>query len=450
MFLRSSSRNLLLIIAAALLVLYLGYYQPLGFVRWSPQTDFHISSSSSRFFSSDPSASQREKIESKDANTHLHRSRPASTHPLLYGPTYTGHSTPSDINRVTNSTLGFSKVFVVGLPERTDKRDALTLLSAVTGFDIEWVDGVKGESVSDKAIPWRTDRKKLWESNLGSWRGHLDAVRRIVDESLSSALIMEDDMDWDVRLKPQLERIAQGSRALLPYPTPPQSFLSHTHPPSSPYGDDWDILWLGHCGELFPELLDENRGRSAADPGLQYMARKFVISDDLTVPSRSRVTGLIDFGNAPEHTRWVHLTGAPICSFAYALSQSGARKVLYDMSVGRDEVEAPFDNTLARLCQRSVSSWTPAPFSDSGLDSPGGEGRGDSGLDTRCISVTPPIFFHHRPRGPMSGDSDIQNGSGGEDVRQKGSSENIVWSARLNVGRMIKGESWMENQFGDI
>lgn len=95
-----------------------------------------------------------------------------------YGRDYHGHSTPDDINRVTNGTLGFGKVFVVGLPERTDKRDAISLSAALTGFDIEWVDGVRGESIPDKAVPFGVDRKKLMETNLGSWRGHMNAIRR--------------------------------------------------------------------------------------------------------------------------------------------------------------------------------------------------------------------------------------------------------------------------------
>lgn len=92
--------------------------------------------------------------------------------------TYRGQSIHEDINRVTNKTLGFSKVFVIGLPERSDKRDAISLTAALTGFQVEWVDGIKGESIPDKAVPFGVNRKKLMETNLGSWRGHMNAVRR--------------------------------------------------------------------------------------------------------------------------------------------------------------------------------------------------------------------------------------------------------------------------------
>ncbi|KAK9794276.1 hypothetical protein SCARD494_05853 [Seiridium cardinale] len=393
------------------------------FVVFTPRSphmnlpQFHSSASSSN----PPSSSSSSPV---DTSSNLGPYGSSSkTAEKLYGKGYPGHSSPADINRVTNSTLGFGKVFVVGLPERTDKRDAMTLTSSLTGFHVEWVDGVRGETIPDKAVPFGADRKKLWENNLGSWRGHMNAVRRIVEEDLDSALIMEDDMDWDVRLQPQLERVAQGARAL----------LSSASNPISPYGDDWDILWLGHCGEVFPELLDENKNKPADDAGIMYMQRKFVIENDLTVPPLDKVTGLIDFKSSPEHTRWVHITGAPICTFAYALSQRGARKVLFDLSV--DHLTGPFDNSLAGLCRRSVASV--------GVQDPAK--AGDRGLDAKCLSVTPPVFFHHRAKGMMNADSDIQTGTGGA-VREKGYTENIAWSARNNIRNMIMGTR-MDSQY---
>ncbi|KAI1117024.1 glycosyltransferase family 25 protein [Nemania sp. NC0429] len=314
------------------------------------------------------------------------------------------------IKTVGNNTLGFSDIFVVGLPERTDKRDAIALTAALTGFHVEFVDGVKGASIPDKALPIGVDRHALREENLGSWRGHMNAVRRIVEEGLESALIIEDDMDWDVRLKTQLEQVAEGARAILPSSTQP----------SSPYGDAWDVLWLGHCGEIFPETLPENAGKPEHP--------KYIIHNDETVPPLSKLTGLVEFGRYPEFTRWVHVSGGPICSFAYALSQSGARKVLLDLSV--DHLGGAFDNALAALCRDGAS------------------GNAD-GLRAKCISVTPPVFFHHRSKGSVAKDSDIQN-AGPDDVpvpvREKGTTENIVWSARNNIRNMMLGLE-MENQF---
>ncbi|KAK7733100.1 hypothetical protein SLS53_008288 [Cytospora paraplurivora] len=349
------------------------------------------------------------------------RTYPAATSAeKLYSESFKDRSS-SDNNRVTNDTLGFSKIFVVGLPERSDKRDALTLTAALTGFHVEFVDGVRGETIPDKAVPFGVDRHALMETNLGSWRGHMNAVRRVVEEDLESALIMEDDMDWDVRLRSQLQDIAKGSRAL----------LSSGPDPSSPYGDGWDVMWVGHCGEPFPETLEENRDKPEDHPGMRYMRQKYAIENDPTVPPPDKTTGLVDFHALPPHTRWVHISGAPMCTFAYAVSQRGARKLLFDLSV--DHLVGAYDNALAGLCRRAVAAV--------GEENP----EGDRGLETKCISVTPPVFFHHKAKGAIAGDSDIQT-VGGDAVREKGTTENIMWSARNNLRNMIMGTE-MESQF---
>ena len=47
----------------------------------------------------------------------------------------------------------FEKVFVVNLPERPDKLDAMRLTTYLTGFDFDVIDGVKGADLSPKALP---------------------------------------------------------------------------------------------------------------------------------------------------------------------------------------------------------------------------------------------------------------------------------------------------------
>jgi hypothetical protein len=98
--------------------------------------------------------------------------------------------------------------------------------------------------------------------------------------NISSALILEDDADWNVRLRSQVQDFALSTLALthplLPsksryadptHPVPQSSAvtpvtemsiksLPSTVPPTiSPYGDNWDLLWLGHCGMHFPSTL---------------------------------------------------------------------------------------------------------------------------------------------------------------------------------------------------
>lgn len=53
----------------------------------------------------------------------------------------------------TNSTLGFQKIYAISLPQRTDRQDALALLSVLSGLEIDIAPGVRGEDVLEKTVP---------------------------------------------------------------------------------------------------------------------------------------------------------------------------------------------------------------------------------------------------------------------------------------------------------
>lgn len=79
----------------------------------------------------------------------------SSEHP--FDEHHTAQLSQQDINRVTNNTLGFSKIFVVGLPERTNKRDAFALISALNCIRVDFIDAVRGQDVPGKALPLGVD-----------------------------------------------------------------------------------------------------------------------------------------------------------------------------------------------------------------------------------------------------------------------------------------------------
>lgn len=84
-----------------------------------------------------------------------------------------GSSTTVELGRASNGTLGvwhhllssllfdtltfgstqFEKILVLGLKDRSDKRDAMVLSSSLTGFEVEFVDAVKGDEITAKARP---------------------------------------------------------------------------------------------------------------------------------------------------------------------------------------------------------------------------------------------------------------------------------------------------------
>ena len=70
---------------------------------------------------------------------------------------------------------------------------------------------------------------------------------RVIDEGLSSALIIEDDADWDVDVRSQLYEFAIKTRELGNASRHSSKQITDATPTQSPYGDDWDILWIGAC-----------------------------------------------------------------------------------------------------------------------------------------------------------------------------------------------------------
>lgn len=320
------------------------------------------------------------------------------------------------LNEIRNSTLGFEKILAINLPERTDHHDGLVLASVVSGLHIEFVEGVHGASILDKVLPAK-HQNDVDGAQKGSWRAHINAISRVVEQGWTSALIIEDDIDWDVRLKSQLQDFAIASHHLL-------STGSHNRllklkdvrtdsvPVQSPYGENWDVLWLGHCGMDLPTESD---------------ATVIVHENDQSVPETRHqkswdVHATSPLADYPQHSRAVAEQRQGTCSLAYAVSQQGARNLL--LSLGLRRFDMAFDLMLREWCQ------------------------GTNGHDKHmCIGVLPQLFDHHRRVGPNEIDSDISPPNG--QYRDKAYTLNIRWSVRLNIDKLLKGDTDYDDQWPD-
>jgi hypothetical protein len=346
-------------------------------------------------------------------------------------------------SQISNGTLGFGKIFLLGLPSRSDKRDSMQLAASLTNLNITWVDGVDGEEMGAAEIPPAFFDPAMYDltkrTQIGSWRGHMNAIRRVVDENLQSALILEDDVDWDVNIIAQLQQFANASIALLENLKERPGNGSEPAISTSPYGDGWDILWLGHCGGWIPPA--------------DYRQYNTIISSDSTVPPSIGIFDMLngvrraDSGSCAAHRgrdpnrvtcdsprllpdqRIVQVRTSPICSFAYALSQKGARKaLLYLGGPALADIKASFDTILTEVCrgQRDIS---------------GGE-------ETTCLTVSPPYFVHHHTRGSATGDSDMSSLDEKDRnvTTDMGFTKGIVFSTRLNAANLIEGRE-AESQY---
>ncbi|KAF1968409.1 hypothetical protein BU23DRAFT_602299 [Bimuria novae-zelandiae CBS 107.79] len=377
------------------------------------------------------------------------------------------------VTDIMNATLGFQKILVLNLRFRTDRRDAITLAAATSNMQLDFVDGVTGDGIKQSAYPPPVENIKLPSGIRGSWRTHMNALQRVVEQNLTTALIFEDDVDWDVRILQNLQRFALASRFLsgnkevlssssrykienvdnveteetafrilsdnrtmahLPSMSLSSVYRRSHHPShhtNSPYGDPshWDVLWIGHCGAGFPRYSPLHK-----KPEVTTANVILTNANDETVPAQRHLKAhpfqdsLDPLADAyPPHTRIYHRsTGGELCTVAYAVSQRGAQRLLHQFGVkGWNGI---FDAELGRWCAGEDPDMGP-----NHRPSPSRKGKKD-GMERICLASQPPIFAHHHP---MDGESDIGGLGGG--YATKFGTKYLRLSVRMNLERIVMG-----------
>jgi hypothetical protein len=237
----------------------------------------------------------------------------------------------------------------------------------------------------------------------GVWRAHLNVYQHMLQNHIETALILEDDVDWDVFLKAQMIELARGVRA-----------ISNCTSPTTPYGDNWQVLALGHIGAYNKPNKDTKYYVTQNDPTvIAHSRRTWTRKPLLTTP---------DFQG--EHTRVVMEVKAFAGFTAYGLSRKGATAFLYDQSMLPNS--QAIDIAMMALCKKE-----PYPF--------------------YCMGTYPMLFGRYRAIGPKSRDSDRRTASneaekgagGGQDEGDRLESENEfnTFPVSLNIGRLLRGET---------
>jgi hypothetical protein len=225
----------------------------------------------------------------------------------------------------------------------------------------------------------------------------------MLQHHVQSALILEDDADWDVFLRQQLVNLARAMRAL-------QNTTAAT---SSPYGTKWNIMTLGHTGINNRLNIDQQYWIARDDPTvIAESKRTWSRKPDLSTPAlsggRNRVVMQVS-----------KLTGTA----AYAISLRGAARMLYDQALLPNA--AAIDTAISDMCRRNEYD---APF---------------------CYGTYPMLIGRYRAIGPKARDSDrrtssneAEPGSGGgqslED-RLEPESEFTVFPVSLNARTLLQG-----------
>lgn len=197
------------------------------------------------------------------------------------------------------------------------------------------------------------------------------------------------------------------------------SYLSNRAIPKHiPYGDNWDILWLGHCGANLP-------------PPSPYSPNRIMLENDVTVPEPRYLKPMahanLDTISSiyPPYTRLIHQANTTLCANAYAVTQAGARKLLFEFGVR--EFSKGYDFALSDWCNGKSRAQ-----------------REDGAPTPRCLVVNPSVFGHHFTE---KAGSDITGvGRGGKPDRE---TRYVRWSVRMNLERLVKGEEGIVEQWPD-
>ena len=311
----------------------------------------------------------------------------------------------ANIHDVFNSTLGFEKVIMLSLPSRGDRQDAFSVMTRLSNITYLPMDGIVGTDVPEKALPMGMTYKTQSLSAIGSWRAHLNALRYVVQNNLQSAIIFEDDADWDVSLRYQLVQYAKASRYI----------LRQNGSSPSPYGDGWDVLTIGHCdAEAWKEDM-----------------RRWVIPHDPTVivphvrggawipdmkPWQAWDSPHPDRGN---NTRICFASEWNACTTAYAVSLAGAEKILLYMSML--PFNDKFDNGLGAMLRHHKEK-----------------------SDFMGVTCYPTVIgvSHGAGSGAKYSDIDVHGGT-----HEKPYSERLQFPFRKNIQRVLKGETTFEGEY---
>ncbi|KAK7206463.1 hypothetical protein BZA70DRAFT_309322 [Myxozyma melibiosi] len=329
--------------------------------------------------------------------------------------THDGHVSTDAISDIQNRTLGFGAILLLSLPTRSDRQDAMSLLASETNFTItDTIPGVFSKDVDEKAYPPGPGREKMATERyfpyLGSWRSHMNLFRYIVDNNIESALVLEDDVDWDFHLRTQLSAFAVGLRQ-----SPLRRPYTADEIANYPYGADWDMLHFA-ASKIHTAPAPRDKARTVYnDP---FRAPTSVVKDACTDRGWFCFIELMKDAGVDEGRRAIVPTFDTVGLSAFAVSLRGAKRLLYYLSY--KELVDTLDLSISDAFQKGhLRGWT----------------------------VIPPIMAEWKTNG--IGDSDLKifddkfpKGQG----NSVGSSAAMHWSMRAGIKSTIEGGSYWEEE----
>ena len=183
----------------------------------------------------------------------------------------------------------------------------------------------------------------------------------------------------------------------------------------TPYGNDWDILWIGHCTSL-ANPTDDRRWVIHNDPTVPPLGTRWNFAQPDMTPWEQ--------GSSPDpQSRIVYVQEYGWCISGYALSLRAAKRLLY--VAGLVPFNFSLDGWMGEICRR------------------------DHFPDFTCIAPFPRLIGVGRGAGLVSKYSDIQGVDPGaeENVLERDQTENVMFSVRTNLQRLLNSETVFQSFF---
>ncbi|GAM84226.1 hypothetical protein ANO11243_022200 [Dothideomycetidae sp. 11243] len=265
-----------------------------------------------------------------------------------------------------NSTLGFGAIYAISA-HNSPRRDDLLQAANVTGLNVQIprIPAWTQEQVDEFRDFDHLEESTILDGSIKAWLSHAVALRTFLSSGKETALFLEDDVDWDIRLRTlQVPLTAAAQRSILPR-APKRYYWGNPA--------DWDLLYLGHCGDYFTTVDTMHVGVGVVHPSdLEEIPH--ALYQDPTLPDPSDMhpftVALLTAFNLPPKTRMVHQSRWPLCTFGYAVTRSMAAQIL-------DEIAPPVE-----VPNRHTHAYDIAIL----------EACRDKGY--RCFTVNPELFHH--------------------------------------------------------
>ncbi|KAG6021903.1 hypothetical protein E4U41_002365 [Claviceps citrina] len=256
--------------------------------------------------------------------------------------------TMGDISQAAhNSTLGFEKVFYISLPSRSDRQDMMSMLASVTNISLTLQPGAIGADIPDKAKP--SGGEGLRPGQLGCWRSHADVWKRMLDENIQTAIVMEDDADWDMEIHDIFERLSQHMKVTKLGGHERTAYEEKY----APYGLEWDLLYIGSCWDI-PRKEKPHKHETYSDPSAPN-------SNEMSGAYAQQLRGWGITVNENTRVRVLAPSWYSVCTVGYALTLQGARKLLYTVGNG-EGLRGPVDLAMISAIQNGqISALTVVP-----------------------------------------------------------------------------------------